>query len=440
MKKPEMTFTAAGDALLIRLIPTDDEEFRTVSEYVRKGDAAFCNLETTVHRGGHYGNQFNGAVNLRADPKVLDIVKEYGFNMLSFANNHTFDFGYGGLEETLRHVTEAGFAHAGVGMNLDEAAAPAYLDTKKGRVALISMVSSMVNEAAMAGRQSRRVVGRPGLNPLRIDERVEVTPAQYAVFQEVSETSGVNVAVNISRAEGFTGPKPEGAVEFGRQKLKFFVNENIEKAQYRTRCNKEDLARLDRAIYEAQAPADYILVSLHAHEPADMTKELPGEFVVEFAHHCIDMGAHAVIGHGPHLLRPLEIYKNCPIFYSLGDFALHEESLNYGPEEMFEKYGLTSDDALCDIFRIRSNNYTRGLLAEARMLEAVIPCFKMEDGKLVSMELMPIALGVERPRYRNATPFFAPDRGIIERFAKMSAPYGTEITVNEQGFGVVKLG
>ena len=69
------------------------------------------------------------------------------------------------------------------------------------------------------------------------------------------------------------------------------------------------------------------------------TMENPADFLVEFAHRCIDMGAHAVLGHGPHLLRPLEIYKNCPIFYSLGDFMLHNESVTFAPEDMYEKYG-----------------------------------------------------------------------------------------------------
>ncbi|MBR4954595.1 MAG: CapA family protein, partial [Clostridia bacterium] len=410
MKLPKMSFAAAGDMLIQRLIPTDYEGFDKVSQHISRADAKFFNLETTIHRGGYYGNQFNGGSNLRADPKVLDIAKEFGFNMLSFANNHTFDFGYGGLEATLDAVNEAGFTHAGVGMNLDEASAPGYLDTKKGRVAIIGMVSSIVNEAAMAGRQSRRVVGRPGINGLRIEERIEVTPDQYEVLRTIADESGVNAAITISRAEGYTAAKTDDLIEFGRQKLKFFAGDKL---QYHTYCSKADMARLERAIFEAKAQADYILVSIHAHELAGRSKETPGEFLVEFAHRAIDMGAHAVIGHGPHLLRPLEIYNGRPIFYSLGDFVLHNESMTSAPEEMYEKQGLTSDDPLCEIFRKRSANYTRGLLADRKMMESVVPYFEMEDGVLTHLELLPVALGVEEPRYRNGNPKFAPDRGII---------------------------
>jgi poly-gamma-glutamate capsule biosynthesis protein CapA/YwtB (metallophosphatase superfamily) len=35
----------------------------------------------------------------------------------------------------------------------------------------------------------------------------------------------------------------------------------------------------------------------------------------------IDCGAHAVIGHHPHIIQAFEIYRRCPIFYSIGNFA-----------------------------------------------------------------------------------------------------------------------
>lgn len=437
MRTPKMSFTAAGDMLIQRMIPADYDGWDQVRAYVKRGDARFFNLETTIRRGDHFGNYFNGGSYLRADPRVLEAARDYGFNMLSFANNHTFDFGYGGLEDTLRAVSDAGFVHAGVGMNLDEAASPAYLETGAGRVALIAMASTMAspnNYAAMAGRQSRRVIGRPGVNGLRVEEKIEVTPAQFEMVRELIEASGVNAYNNILRNEGYiTGSPAQGEIPLG-EKIEFFCGD---RTQYHTYINREDLTRLERSVQEAKAQADYILVSIHAHELSGDSKETPAEFLVDFAHRCIDMGAHAVLGHGPHLLRPLEIYRGCPIFYSLGDFVLHNESMTSAPEDMYAMQGLTSDAPLCEVFRRRSNNYTRGLLCDSRMMESVIPYFEMENGRLIRMELLPIALGVEQPRYRSGNPFFAPDRGILQRLADMSACYGTKITVNRQGIGIV---
>ena len=35
----------------------------------------------------------------------------------------------------------------------------------------------------------------------------------------------------------------------------------------------------------------------------------------------IDAGASAVFGHGPHVVRPFELYRGKPVFYSLGNFV-----------------------------------------------------------------------------------------------------------------------
>lgn len=434
MASPKMTFSAVGDFLIQRGIDTGYDGFQALRDYISRADARFFNLETTLHHGEYFGNQFYGGSYLHADPAVLDIARAFGFNMLSFANNHTMDYSYGGMLATLDEVRARGFVNAGVGRNLDEAAAPAYLDTPTGRVALISVVSTMMNVAAMAGRQSRRFPGRPGVNGLRIDEKIEVTEEEFRVIQEIARKSCVNAKDDISRAEGYSRPLPEGVSVL--KDLQFVCGSET---RYHTHPLAEDMARVERAISEAQVQADYILVSVHSHEVAGTSKETPGDFLVEFSRRCIDAGAHAVLGHGPHLMRPVEIYKNRPIFYSMGNFVLHNESIRCAPEDMFEKYYMTSDNSLRELFCKRSNNYTRGLLSEQRMLEAFIPYFEMEDGELSHLELLPIELGIGESRWRCGNPRVGTQRGIIERLAALSAPYGTEITVDERGIGVVKL-
>lgn len=436
MKMPKIKFTAAGDMLIQRVISTEYEGFEQVRDYIKKGDARFFNFESIVYRKGIWGNQFNGGSFHNSDVRTLDIAREYGFNMMSFANNHTFDWGYGGLISTLEALENTDFAHTGVGMNLDEAAAPAYIDTPTGRVALISMASSIADPSAMAGRQSRRTPGRPGINALRTTKYIEVTKKQLDVLNEISEISGINDNKKILRAEGYAALKEDAdSVEFADM-IEFRLGD---KTKYHAELNEKDMERLERSIYEAKHQADYILVSMHSHELAGDKKETPAEFMVEFAHRCIDMGAHAVLGHGPHLLRPLEIYKGFPIFYSLGDFMLHNESVTFAPEDMYEKYGLTSDDPLCDIYRKRSRNYTVGLMTDSRMFEAVIPYFEIEDGKMTHLELLPIELGFGEPRYRLGNPRVCTDKGIIERLAEMSESYGTKIEINDSGIGIVKL-
>lgn len=430
----KLKVTAAGDMLVQRRIPHDSDGFAEVKAFIERGDARFVNLETTLHHGQFWGNQFCGGSYLRADPRVLEDARAYGFNMLTFANNHTLDYDRDGLMATKQAVDAAGFVNTGAGANLDEASAPAYLDTANGRIAMIATVSTMNDDAAMAGQQSRRIKGRPGVNGLRIEEHLQVTKEQLQVIRDIARLSQINAQKDIERAEGYHPPLEEGVAVL--KNLQFKVGDET---RYVTHPNKDDMSRVEKAIYEAQMQADLIFVSIHSHEISGDKKENPADFLREFAHRCIDAGAHAVIGHGPHLLRPIEIYKGKPIFYSLGDFVIHNECIPFAPEDMFNKQHLTSDNTMRELFCDRSANYTRGLMRDHRMLESVIPYFEMEDGKLTHLELMPIELNFGKKVWQSGNPRFSKEHGIIERLAEMSRAYGCEIAVDERGFGIVKL-
>lgn len=430
----KMSFAVAGDMLIQRRIPADYEGKDAVRAHIARADASYINLETTVHDGRFPAHSFSGGSHLRADAGVLDDLKDYGFRMTSAVNNHSFDFGEGGLLATAKALDEAGLVHAGIGHNLDEAAAPRYLDTKNGRVALIAVTSESEGRFIIAGKQSRRYLGRPGVNALRVEGHLQVTAEQLAVVREIADASMINAQKEIERAEGYHPPLADGVAVL--RDLEFFIGD---KTAYITHPNAQDMARVEKAIYEAEMQADYILISVHSHELSGDRKENPSDFLIEFAHRCIDAGAHAVVGHGPHLLRPMEIYKSRPIFYSLGDFVIHNECIPYAPEEMFEAQGLTSDATMRELFCRRSKNYTRGLMRDRRMLEAVVPYFEMEDGKLTHLEIMPVELNFDKPVWQSGNPRFSCEHGIVERYAAMSREFGTEIELDERGFGIVKL-
>ena len=78
---------------------------------------------------------------------------------------------------------------------------------------------------------------------------------------------------------------------------------------------------------------DVVLVSFHGGAEGEDAKHVTGENeiiydedrgnVLEFAHAVIDAGADIVIGHGPHVPRALELYKERIIAYSLGNFCTY---------------------------------------------------------------------------------------------------------------------
>ncbi len=433
--KEKLTFAVVGDYIPQRRLPSNYDGRQEVVDFLGRADIKYFNLETSIPNEKCFGNLQYGGCYVQAEKGVMADARAFGFNITTFANNHSLDFGFEGLKSTLAAVKEEGFPCAGAGMNLDEAAAPAYIDTPNGSCAVIGCASSMTPAAlAMAGRQSRRVLGRPGINGIRVDERLVVTADQMKVIKEIADQSMINVQTNISRAEGFTPPVSEGA--FPLQAMLF---EEGETTKHVTRPNKKDLARIEEAIREARRKAAYVIVCAHIHNLSGPVKEGPADFFVEFAHRCIDAGAHAIIGHGPHIIRPIEIYKGAPIFYSLGNFVFQEELTPFAPEDMYEKYNLTSEAGMVALYEKRAEVGPNNLRTNKKVFEAIIPYFEMENDKLVKLEIMPISLGFEMPDYKCGLPRKGTHLGILERLAEMSKPYGVELEIREDGIGVINV-
>jgi poly-gamma-glutamate capsule biosynthesis protein CapA/YwtB (metallophosphatase superfamily) len=94
-----------------------------------------------------------------------------------------------------------------------------------------------------------------------------------------------------------------------------------------------DLGRAREIVGQLAAHHDIVIVSFHGGGEGEGASKLPfaheiyqGEDrgdVVEFAHTVIDAGADLVLGHGPHVLRPMELYRDRLIAYSLGNFATY---------------------------------------------------------------------------------------------------------------------
>ncbi|HKL29195.1 MAG TPA: hypothetical protein VJ898_07990, partial [Natrialbaceae archaeon] len=80
-----------------------------------------------------------------------------------------------------------------------------------------------------------------------------------------------------------------------------------------------------------------------------------------------------------------------------------------------------------------------GFLSDSGYWESVLPVCTFEDGDLARIELHPLDLGFENGRPRRGRPFLAEGETanrILEGLAELSAPYDTEIAI-EDGRGVV---
>lgn len=425
-----MKFTAAGDALIQQRIPDGYEGFEKVRSFIKRGDARFFNLETTLNNIGEcYASQFSGGTYMRTNPESFANVLNYGFNMTSFNNNHTMDFSYEGMLKTMEYIQKYDVIQSGVGRNLREASAPNYLDTPNGRVALIS-VNTTFEPCMMAGEQSRLFPGRPGINGLRHSETLIVSKQDFELITQISEKTGINEEEKLNIAQGYSKETENGIFEMGP--LRFAIGNEAGRLM---QVNEEDMNRILKAIYEAQLKSNYIVISVHSHEMTGSSLETPPDFLVDFAHRCIDAGAHAIVGHGPHLLRPVEIYKKRPIFYSLGDFILQLYSVTAAPEDFYHKQGLTSDATVHELLKKRSNDFKRGLMEDKIMAETVVPYWEMENGELTKLELLPVTCYKNDNQSLSGLPIVAENADFVNRLAKMSEPYGIHMELAD---GIIK--
>lgn len=415
-------FALTGDAIISRpLTAYEEPEYLRMIEEIRAADAAYTNLEIALARVEELTPMTSdGESYMFAHPSIAEDLVWAGFDMVSRANNHSVDYGWEGLRSTSRALEEARIAHAGVGENLAFAEEAAYLETAEGRVGLISTASTF--EAFHAARPQRRDIrATPGLNPLR-HQRIVVLPR--ASYQSL---------VEVARELGQGGD--------ARDTLRFNGETYVpgDAARVVTRADPADLERILASITAAKRQADWVVVATHTHEGAE-SRELPADFLVEYARAAIDAGADVFVGTGPHVLRGIEIYKGKPIFYSLGNFFFENETVPFRPSAEWQRVDIPQDGYTVDYYDERQRTNDGYFTLEPVFWESVVASPVFEAGRLREIRLLPITLGFQTPRARRGRPMAAsPEHGrrIIERLARLSAPYGTRIEYRD-GVGIIR--
>jgi poly-gamma-glutamate synthesis protein (capsule biosynthesis protein) len=267
-----------------------DSMFRTVAPLLKEGDIGFCQLEVNFSMRGTPLPQ--ARLPMRADPAGARAMRDAGFHVVSFASNHCMDWGRDAFFDTIDALTKEKLAVIGVGSTLEEARKPAVLECKGTRIAFLAY-NSVLPMAYWAEE------GRPGCVPLRA----------------------------------------------------FTVYEQIEHDQPGTPCrvhtfpHKADLTAMVDDIRKAKSQADLVIVSTHW--GVHFIPAVIADYEKEIAHAAIDAGADLIVGHHPHILKGIEVYKGKVIFHSLSNFALelpfqfdkklretarHKEIQNLNPE------------------------------------------------------------------------------------------------------------
>lgn len=210
--------------------------FASTRPLLRAADIAFGNLECCVAQGGAPlpDKQFT----FRAHPRTARALADAGFDIVSLANNHAWDYGREALAETIRHVRAAGVAVVGAGDNSVRAHALKVLQRNGLRVGFLAYL---------------------GMFPPLLPESAELPSVAMA-----------------------------------------------------------SIACITREVRAASRQVDFLIVSLHAGK--ELAKR-PTARQRALATAAIDAGADIVLGHHPHVVQPMEVYRDRIICYSLGNFV-----------------------------------------------------------------------------------------------------------------------
>jgi poly-gamma-glutamate synthesis protein (capsule biosynthesis protein) len=270
-----ITITLTGQAMIRSDIRETAPAAVPVIQGLLKGDVVFTNFEAAVAEKGETIHEGRGFL---APPDALDALRSFGFNLLALSDNHAFDLRVTGIQNTIREADSRKIVHAGTGNSLAEAAAPGYLRTPKGTIALVASASGLITPGGSA------TADRPGVNELRVEAGEKENEA----------------TIDLPGAPANTP-------------------------------NREDSERILESIRNARRQADLVIVYQHNHVFSNhsfatiftegMQERLaPNDWLKKWTHAEVDAGADIVVMHGAPLLHGVEIYRGRPIFYDLGNF------------------------------------------------------------------------------------------------------------------------
>jgi len=216
--------------------------FLKTADYFQKADILFGNLESVI---SDKGSRVGSIYSFRAEPKAIEGLVLAGFDILSVANNHIFDYGRLAMEDSFGRLKEAGIEYIGGGFTQQEACSP--------------------------------------------------------LLKEIRNTTIAFLAYNDLGSEYWAAAQNRSGICWLGEK----IGEEIEKAK---------------------EVSDLVVVSLHFGDEYQLE---PNSEQRHFSQLAIDSGADLVIGHHPHVVQPLEKYRNGQIAYSLGNFVFDQ---GFSPE------------------------------------------------------------------------------------------------------------
>ena len=209
-------------------------------------------------------NTFNPISIMPCNPSNMRALPFAGFNVITLAGNHIWDWGAPGIEDTIAGLRNYGIAVTGAGMNIDEARKPAIIERRGTRFGFL-------NYNCVGPKESWASPDKPGCAYVYIITYYELdhptpggTPTIYTFAEPCS--------------------------------LQWMIDD----------------------IHKLRPLCDVLVVVFHKGLGMVSTKLAMYEQPMTYA--AIDAGADLILGHHAHILKGIEQYKGKTIFHGLGNF------------------------------------------------------------------------------------------------------------------------
>jgi len=275
MNPEKVSIYAVGDVIPDR--PNPESLFELAAPTLKAADILFGQLEAPLTNKGEPQLQAfpEGERQLEPFPRGCGrwLIPEWvsgliyaGFDVMSFASNHTLDRSEEGLFSTIDTLTKNNIAVIGAGKNIDEARRPLILERKGTKVAFLAYCSVLPK-----GFEAR--TDKSGCAPIRAS----------TYYEPVDWQPGT----------------PPRIITF---------------------ANKRDLAAMADDIKRVRPLADVVIMSIHWG-----VHNVPGVIAMyqkEIGYAAIDAGVDLILGHHGHILKGIEVYAGKIIFYDLANFVV----------------------------------------------------------------------------------------------------------------------
>jgi poly-gamma-glutamate capsule biosynthesis protein CapA/YwtB (metallophosphatase superfamily) len=407
----------AGDTILNRKWSNiQNDRFNRLIRIFRESDVSVVNLETVIHTFKGYPESYNGqGTPMHSEPVIAKELADAGINLVSFANNHSYDYGPSGVLETIHYLSENNVSYAGAGSDEESAKTAATAGPNGSSVGLIGAATSFT-PWGLATASNHFMRGKPGIYGIRL------YPKPGFLFELIFNRMA---RLGNKQTQKYFG-----------KKIKIFGRDIEPGTMSGTKysIDEEDRRELLHRVKDVKSNNSVVIISIHSHQGK---LQYPPGFLIQVARDCIDSGADIVFSHGTHVLRGIEIYKKRPIFYGLGNFCFQVDSIDRLPADAIKAMGFNRDTfTMQDYYRQMYKRY----LKDISYWQSIVPVIDMTDQGAENITLYPIILNEKDDNGLYGTPRLASRQDsteILEKLIRLSKPFKTRIDIKDISDGTV---